>query len=105
MLAPVPVTTGIPPEIIRNALQMPFAIAAAQTGFAGFALSKDEADPLVPMADAIGAKWLPQIGPYGIELMFCGSIASLAFVKYMAFLEFKKERANVSRVAGADRVP
>lgn len=95
-------SSGIPHPIIRNGLEMPFAMAAAQTGFAGFALTRDESDPLVPMADMLMGKWLPTIGPYGIELMFCGSIASLAFVKYMTFLDFKKERdkKNVSRVAG-----
>lgn len=76
---------------------MPFAMAASKTGFAGFALSKEESDPLVPMADMLMGKWLPTIGPYGIELMFIGSIVSLAGVKYMAFLDFKKEREKKER--------
>jgi len=103
--APAPITTGIPHEVIRNGLEMPFAMAAAKTGFAGFALKKDESDPLVPMADMVMVKWLPTIGPYGVEMMFCGSILALAGVKYMAYLDFKKEQKNVSRMAGSDRVP
>lgn len=82
---------------------MPFAMLASQTGFAGFALTKDESDPLVPMADMLMGKWLPTIGPYGIELMFCASILSLAGVKYMAYSDFKKleakKESDVSRVA------
>lgn len=76
---------------------MPFAMLAAKTGFSGFALTKDESDPLVPMADMLMGKWLPTIGPYGIEMMFCGSIVALAGVKYMAYLDFKKEVADKAR--------
>jgi hypothetical protein len=100
------VSSGIPHPIIRNGLEMPFAMAAAKTGFSGFALLKDESDPLVPMADMLMGKWLPTIGPYGIEMMFCGSILSLAAVKYMAFLDFKKEREkNAGRPSGPVGVP
>lgn len=92
-------SSGIPHPIIRNGLEMPFAMAAAKTGFHGFALAKDESDPLVPMADMLMGKWLPTIGPYGIELMFCGSIVSLAGVKYMAYIDHKKEIARKERDA------
>lgn len=84
---------------------MPFAIAAVQTQFPGFALTKDESAPLVPMADMIAAKWMPQIGPYGVEVMFCVSILGLAGVKYMAFLDFKHQRAARARAERAGDVP
>lgn len=79
---------------------MPFAMAASGSGFSGFALNIDESENLVPLADVLAAKYLPQLGPYSIELMFIGSIVGLVGVKYMAFQEWKKlskeekEKAN-----------
>lgn len=84
------VSSGIPHDVIRTGIEMPFAMAAASTNFAGFALKRDESAPLVPMADMLAAKYLPSLGPYSIELMFVGSILALAGVKYMAFQEWKK---------------
>lgn len=85
-------SSGIPPEALRKALQLPFAVAAVQTEFSGFALSKEEAEPLVPMADMLIVKYVPNLGPYSIELLFIGSLAMLAGTKYMAYMDWKKER-------------
>lgn len=91
----LPISSGIPLEIIRNGLEMPFAIAAASTGFSGFALSKDESDPLVPQADHLIAKYMPEMGPNGALYMFSFSLLALAAVKYMGYQDFKKSK-NVS---------
>lgn len=89
-----PISSGIPLEIIRNGLEMPFAIAAASSGYAGFALSKDESDPLVPQADHLIAKYLPEMGPNGALYMFSFSILALAAVKYMGYQDFKKQKKD-----------
>lgn len=86
-------SSGIPPEALRNSLQIPFAIAAANTGFEGFALSKEEADPLVPLLDHCIVQYLPNLmGPHATAWMLGGSILTLAGVKFMTYAAWKKER-------------
>jgi len=87
-------SSGIPPEVLRKGLEIPFAIAAGQTGFAGFALSREESEPLIPLTDQMLVKYLPNLGPYSLELLFVGSVLSLAGVKYLAYLDFKQAKAQ-----------
>lgn len=84
---------------------MPFAVAAAQTGCELLALKKEEAEPLVDPVDHLLAKYMPQMGPYGVEMMVAASIGGLAFSKYMMYLEWKKEKARVARASRSDSVP
>lgn len=84
-----PKSSGIPPELIRNGLELPFALAAAKTGFPGFALAKEESDPLVPQADHLLATYLPNLGPNGPLYMFSVSVVALASVKYMMYQDWK----------------
>jgi len=85
--------------MLRQGIQLPFAVAAAKTKFAGFALEKEEAEPLVPMADHLIVKYLPNLGPNSVEFMFCGSLLALAAVKYIAYQDFKKENKLKEAVA------
>lgn len=89
--------------MIRNVLETPFAIAAGATGYEGFALSKEESDPLVPQADYVLARYMPQMGPHGALIMFSLSLAMLAGTKAIGFNQWKKK--NVSRPPRADSLP
>lgn len=79
-------------------------MAAAHTNFKGFALSSEESEKLAPMADHCLAKYLPMMGPYGVEMMLAASIATLGFTKYMAYqahlAEQRKEASRVQRMGG-----
>jgi hypothetical protein len=80
----------IPKEALAPLLQFPYAIAAKRTGFAGFELSKEETDALVPMLDAVLKQYLPQVsGPHAALMMFGGSIAVITGIRYSMYLDFK----------------
>lgn len=80
-------------------------MAAAQTGCPLLALKKDEAEPLVDPVDHLLAKYMPTMGPYGVEMMVAMSLGGIAFAKYMTYLEWKKENARVARASRTDSVP
>lgn len=82
----------IPAAVLKPALQMPFQIAARKTGFDGFKLSDDEAEELAPMVGTALQKYFPSVGgEHAAAMTLAGSIALLAVVKYLAYLDFKAE--------------
>lgn len=91
-------SSGIPPELIRNGIELPFAVAASQTGFAGFCLVKEESDPLVPQADHLIATYLPNLGPNAPIYIFSASIVGLALTKYMAFQQWKSLEEKKAKI-------
>jgi len=84
-------SSGIPKELIRNALELPFAVAAGSTGYHGFALKKDESEPLVPAADHLLAQYLPALGPDGPLYMLSFSLLGLGLVKFAGYQEWKRD--------------
>lgn len=78
-------------------------MAAGATGYSGFALKREESDPLVPQADHLLATYLPTMGPNGPLYMFSFSIIYLAGTKYMGYVGWKNDALKKAREEAATK--
>lgn len=87
--------SGIPHQALLNTLQIPFAVAASQTGCELLALKKEEADPLVPMLDHCIVQYLPYLlDEHAVAYTLAAATVGLAATKYFAYLDWKKAKAE-----------
>lgn len=92
----------IPKEVLATILQLPFAVAAAKTKWSGFALDDEDTSSLVPLAQQAARELLPvYAGPYAASLALAGSLAMLATVRYLGYVNRDRDgtgpRATPSR--------
>lgn len=97
-----PPPSAIPPEVLAPAIQFPFALLAAKTGYDDFALDSATAESLAPSLDQVLRQYLPATAasPHAALITFGFSLLTIAGVKTLGYMQWKREQEKPAKSPG-----
>lgn len=91
---------SIPPGMLKPVIEFPFRIAAARTGYTGFALDSSESESISPLLDQCVNQYAPTVaGPHAAALMLGAMLVMTAGMKYLTYVEWKRDEIEKRKAA------
>ena len=88
----------IPTVMLRPALNLPFSVLRAKTGFDGFKLPDEVANECLPLLEHVLKQYLPATNsPHAPAMTLVGTLGMVLAVQFSEFRAWKKENEKPSK--------